>query len=756
MKRYQLFFIGSFLLALGFLLAPAQSQAHGYIVRSTPTDRSVISRAPNQVQVWFSEGLERDFSTIEVFDQTGNPVDLGDGGVDERNSAKLVVGLPSDLPDGAYLVRLRPVFVSDGHAVSDTLVFWIGEQVGAVDAAGASDSAQLGEAIWRIGLTLALIILFGTYLTYAVILRPAWKNPYQVGFNQLPQRIRLRLSILVWGALILAHTMNLVAIIQITMTLFEASASNVIQDQLWDITLAGTNFGDVWQFRTAFLIAMLFIQIIAAQQAQNRPASTHILWYVNGGLSLLTLSTMSLISHAAGAQFWGTLALVVDYLHLSAVAAWIGGVVVLAIVTRSALLPLNPNQRGQALRAMIRRFSILAMIALSIIVATGIFSSTMQLSAPRDVTNSTYGITLAAKVLLILPLLGLGVVHHLAVSPHHATQLAKRINAPRWFKQLPQTLRLEVWIALAVLFAAAWLPATPPPIPQNARAEINIEQQTQPFNTGDLALSISPAAIGSNAFDLQFPEPDASIDAITLRFSYPEYGIYSEPIPLDIVESGIWGSAGGDITQSGEWDVLLDIVNNDSELQRVVFTWNFVEEVQDNNQRSATWIHYILLLGVIGVLSVWIVPPAYQFTRQLDWTPEIIVLGISASILTALVLFGSYTVTVNSSQRIQEQRNPIPDNPNPVLADQRSITHGQALYNQDCVVCHDINGEGDTPQAAELSRTLDDLGEALYNYDDEDLYRILSQGIVNFHDYGLEWDEPSRWDVINFLRTFQD
>src|SRR5690606_20805618 len=102
-----------FLLCLWLLVVLRPALAHGYIVRSTPPDRAVLTRAPNQVQIWFSEGIERRFSSIAVFDQTGKQVDSGDGRVDERNAAKLVVSLPTELPPGAYLVKLRPVFISD-------------------------------------------------------------------------------------------------------------------------------------------------------------------------------------------------------------------------------------------------------------------------------------------------------------------------------------------------------------------------------------------------------------------------------------------------------------------------------------------------------------------------------------------------------------------------------------------------------------------------------------------------------------------
>ncbi|NJL94265.1 MAG: hypothetical protein HC915_11345, partial [Anaerolineae bacterium] len=294
------------LLLIGLVLAGAapRTQAHGYIVRSIPEDRSVVGRAPNQVQVWFSEGLEPRFSTIAVYNQSGDRVDLGESGVDPRNSTRLIAALPGDLPQGAYLVRLRPVFTSDGHAVSDTLVFWVGEQVGNVEAGGASGAAVTGEVLWRVALNLALILLAGAYWTYALVLRPAWQNP-RYALGNLPPRVMQRLSGLVWAGLGMALSVNLVALFQISTRLFEAPLQTVLRDNLWEIVLQGTNFGDVWQVRMGLLVFMLLIQVVAAQQARNRPGSTHVLWLVNGTLVLPLLATQSLISHAAGAPLWG-------------------------------------------------------------------------------------------------------------------------------------------------------------------------------------------------------------------------------------------------------------------------------------------------------------------------------------------------------------------------------------------------------------------------------------------------------------------
>ena len=106
------------------------AQAHGYVVRSVPEDRVTLKHPPARLQYWFSEDLEPEFSQISLRNQAGTV--LAEGSVDPDNRALLALQVPSDLPDGAYIVDLRPAFASDGHVVAESRVFFVGQEVGGV------------------------------------------------------------------------------------------------------------------------------------------------------------------------------------------------------------------------------------------------------------------------------------------------------------------------------------------------------------------------------------------------------------------------------------------------------------------------------------------------------------------------------------------------------------------------------------------------------------------------------------------------
>src|SRR4030095_7893849 len=83
------------------LCVPTSVWPHARLVKSVPTSRAVLSKAPAQAQLWFNERLEARFCHLAVWNAAGQQVDSGDGQVDPANPKKLSVGLPA-LAMGLY------------------------------------------------------------------------------------------------------------------------------------------------------------------------------------------------------------------------------------------------------------------------------------------------------------------------------------------------------------------------------------------------------------------------------------------------------------------------------------------------------------------------------------------------------------------------------------------------------------------------------------------------------------------------------
>jgi methionine-rich copper-binding protein CopC len=110
------------LLALA-LLAPIGAAAHAYLVRSVPTRRAAVLRAPPRVQLWFNERLEPAFARLAVWDARGAQVDTKDARVSIEDPRELSVGL-RPLAAGRYVVRFRVLSV-DGHVVESEFTFTV-------------------------------------------------------------------------------------------------------------------------------------------------------------------------------------------------------------------------------------------------------------------------------------------------------------------------------------------------------------------------------------------------------------------------------------------------------------------------------------------------------------------------------------------------------------------------------------------------------------------------------------------------------
>src|SRR5499427_368662 len=118
--------------AAAMLLLAQPASAHADLVRSDPSDGSVLAHAPSVARLWFSEEISPEFSSARVVDRTGATVtgSRAQAGGDPR---QLTVELPS-LGKGTYGLVWRVLAEDDGHATGGVVVFTVG---GAAAAAGA-------------------------------------------------------------------------------------------------------------------------------------------------------------------------------------------------------------------------------------------------------------------------------------------------------------------------------------------------------------------------------------------------------------------------------------------------------------------------------------------------------------------------------------------------------------------------------------------------------------------------------------------
>ena len=95
---------------------------------------------------------------------------------------------------------------------------------------------------------------------------------------------------------------------------------------------------------------------------------------------------------------------------------------------------------------------------------------------------------------------------------------------------------------------------------------------------------------------------------------------------------------------------------------------------------------------------------------------------------------------------------------NPITVDAASLQRGEESYKNVCIDCHGEEGLGDGLAAAKLNPKPSDFrAEHVKELSDGELFYIITYGIEGsaMQAFGF-YDEEIRWNLVNYLRTFQE
>jgi copper transport protein len=142
------------------------------------------------------------------------------------------------------------------------------------------------------------------------------------------------------------------------------------------------------------------------------------------------------------------------------------------------------------------RFSGIAVVAVSWLIASGTVSGYLQVRALRGLWETTYGQLLLVKLGLVLPLLALGFYNNRWAVPRLRAQIASAGERTRFLR----TATAELALMVAIVSVTAVLVSEPP-----ARAEVAPKgpyATTAPLGDLELNLVVDPAAAGRNRIHL--------------------------------------------------------------------------------------------------------------------------------------------------------------------------------------------------------------------------------------------------------------
>jgi putative copper resistance protein D len=190
-------------------------------------------------------------------------------------------------------------------------------------------------------------------------------------------------------------------------------------------------------------------------------------------LALIGLVPTALIGHSASSN---------DHegainslgLHLVGVSVWVGGIILLALLSGS-LAPRNAARGGQASQPgapditepVLRRFSSLAGFAFALVFASGVINASIRVTSWAALFDSAYGQLILAKAAATLVLGGIGFMHRQWVIP----QLARAGAALSARRVLWQLILIELLIMGATSGIAVALGRSAPPEPTSYAAD---------------------------------------------------------------------------------------------------------------------------------------------------------------------------------------------------------------------------------------------------------------------------------------------
>ena len=184
---------------------------------------------------------------------------------------------------------------------------------------------------------------------------------------------------------------------------------------------------------------------------------------------------------AVGRAHW--LGLAATVVHVVAASVWVGGLVGLA-----RRWSVGSGERRWVVAA---RFSTIAMVAASVVVASGIVQSIRQLDTWSEVTGTDFGKTLIVKVALVLVLLVFAAVSRRSVSRNDG--------------RLGRTVAAEVALTVLILGVTGFLAgASPVEADQEAAPEVSPGGGTVEVEQGDrvAVIGVTPGPAGSNEVDV--------------------------------------------------------------------------------------------------------------------------------------------------------------------------------------------------------------------------------------------------------------
>jgi len=557
------------LLALLVVLAlPARAAAHASLTGGAPEPGGVATTAPRTLSLRFDEAVDPALAVVRVEDARGRRYDAGP--VRATPGRGLRVALRRGLPDGQYVVLYR-VVSDDGHTIPGGYGFAVGRDAvpppARLGGGGPEIRAAAGlgtaEAIARGVRDGGLAVVAGALAFLALVWLRALPEAAGGGedWRAAGAAFARALRRLV-AAAAAAGALGAVAGIVLTAsaTTLDATTVRAVLD---------TRFGTSTAAGAALLLAIALLAAVGLRPRRARergvlrtaqlgatglavaPVATTRRVTVAAGAVALALAAVPVLAGHATTRAHPVLLTATGVVHVLAASAWTGGIAALLVAVAAATRRLEPVDRTVLLRAVLRRFSRVALAAVVAIAATGAVQALVEVGSPDALIHTGFGRAVLIKVGLLVALAGVAAAHRTEHLPRLDARLRRHDSPGPAGAAIRSTLRVEALGLLAVLAVTGALAGSAPPAgapPGPAALAVAFEQAT-------LRGSLAPARAGSNtlSFTLARRGGDVAFDDLervlvtargphgaTVRAAVPGRRDGSYRVPLRLPAAGTW------------------------------------------------------------------------------------------------------------------------------------------------------------------------------------------------------------------------
>ena len=502
----------------------ATAHAHAVLLDQSPADGAVMAVAPATVTLRFNETVTP--VLLRVLDGSGHAV-TGPGDVAELDTT-VTIRLPPLLPSGTYVATYR-VISADSHPVGGSFVFAVGTAPPDRALAAAQDTAS--DSLWT-AIAVAVRAIF-----YAALLIAAGGALFAILVVRQPLDAAA-CALVRWTAAVAA----LAIILDIGA---EAALAS-------EVPLAGFFAPAVWRLGLASTLGPSAATTLTglALLAGATLSSHRIARFVLGLGAVIAVAALALTGHAAAAPpSW--LAAPALALHALCAAYWIG-----------ALPPLDRALAGDLINAaiLVRRFSALAIAAVTVLAMCGVTLAILQVAAPDALISTSYGVRLLAKLAAVALLLLCAALNKWRFTP----RLARGDRAAA--VGLRRVILCELLLAGAIVIATAMLGQTTPPRALLEASDSHMHHAQAGYTVAALAgarmamIEVSPAAPGPNRVTVTLIEDGRpiAIPSIDLYLSLPAFGIEAREHKAAAVAQGVFGGDPIAFPVAGPWQIEIE------------------------------------------------------------------------------------------------------------------------------------------------------------------------------------------------------